>query len=73
MSARGLFPRSGAIALNVAEPQNIRTGNKELACQILAFFADNPGDAINFGVILHEDTPYLTRLQPQHFRTRELG
>jgi hypothetical protein len=57
----------------LSEPQNIRTGNKELACQILAFFADDPGDAINFGVMFDEDTPYLTRLQPQHFRARELG
>jgi hypothetical protein len=30
------------------QPQNIRTGIEELAGQVLAFLANNPGDAIDF-------------------------
>jgi hypothetical protein len=43
------------------QPQNIRTGNKEFVGHVLAFVANNSGDAIDFGVMLQEDAPYLAR------------
>ena len=47
---------------STSQPQNIRTGNKKFVGQILALLANNPGDAIDFGLMFHEDTPYLARL-----------